>query len=88
MQRSLGRVALVLLLGVLIGSVISKILGLFMRPGSVAEQLFVKMYQPIGLETVTLNLVVVQLTFGLMLQVNLMSLIGVFMAAQLLRWYR
>ncbi len=87
MRRSLGKVALVLLLGVLIGAVISEVIGLFLREGSVAEQLFV-LYQDFGLETMTLDLVVVQLTFGLKFHMNLMSVVGVFIAAQLLRWYR
>ena len=88
MRRSLGKVTLVLLLGALIGSVISRVIGLFLSPDSVAEKLFVQMYQPISLEATTLNLAVIQLTFGLVLQVNLMSVVGVFVAAHLLRWYR
>lgn len=88
MHRSLGKIVLVLLAGALIGSVFSKVIGLFVRPDTVAGKLFVEVYQPIGLEAITLNLVVIQVTFGLTLQVNLMSVIGVFVAAQLLRWYR
>jgi hypothetical protein len=87
MRRGLGRVALVLLLGVLIGAVISNVIGLFLREGSVAEQLFV-VGQGFGLDTMTLDLVVVQVTFGLKVHMNLMSVVGVFVAAQLLRWYR
>ncbi|GEM_PF-980619 len=87
MRQSLGRVALVLLLGVLIGAVFSEVIGLFLREGSVAEQVFVR-YQDFGLDVVTLDLVVIHFTFGLKFHVNLMSVVGVFIAAQLLRWYR
>jgi hypothetical protein len=87
MRRSLGKVSLVLLLGVLIGAVISEVIGLFLREGSVAEQVFVR-YQDFGLDTGTIDLVVLKLTFGLKIHVNLMSVVGVFLAAQLLRWYR
>jgi len=87
MRRSLGKVTLVLLLGVLIGGVLSEVIGLFLREGSVAEQLFV-VYQGFSLDAMTINLLVVELTFGLKLKMNLMSVVGVFIAAQLLRWYR
>jgi hypothetical protein len=88
MQRSLWKFTLVILLGALVGSVVSKVIGLFVQPGTVVSKLFVEMYQPIGPEIITLNMGVIQLTFGLTLQVNLMSVIGIFIAAQLLRWYR
>lgn len=87
MSRSLGKISLVLFLGVLIGAVMSHVIGLFLREGSVAKQVFVRS-QDFGLPTMILDLVVVQLTFGLQFHVNLMSVVGVFIAAQLLRWYR
>jgi hypothetical protein len=87
MQKSLGKIALVLLLGVLIGAVFSEVIGLFLREGSVAEQVFVN-YKEFGVPTVHLDLVVVEFTFGLTFHVNLMSVVGVFIASQLLRWYR
>ena len=87
MRKSLGKMALVLLLGVLIGAVFSEVIGLFLREGSVAEQVFVR-YKDFGISTVTLNLVVMEFTFGIMFQVTLMSVVGVFIASQLLRWYR
>ncbi len=86
MRKSLGKVALVVLLGVLIGAVFSEVIGLFMREGSVAEQVFVK-YAEFGLDTIQLDLVILQLTFGLKFHMNLMSVVGVFIASQLLRWY-
>ena len=87
MRQSLGRVVVVLLLGVLIGAVFSEVIGLFLREGSVPEQLFVR-YVSFGPETIVLNLVVLDLTFGFKIHVNLMSVVGVFVASQMLRWYR
>jgi hypothetical protein len=87
MRQSLGRVVVVLLLGAIIGAVFSEVIGLFLREGSVAEQLFVR-YVSFGPETIVLNLVVFDLTFGFKIHVNLMSVIGVFVASQMLRWYR
>jgi hypothetical protein len=88
MRQSLGKVILILLLGVLIGAVFSQVIGLFLTEGSVAYQVFVSGYAWDGLEQITLDLVVLKITFGLTIQVTLMSVVGVFLASQLLRWYR
>ncbi len=87
MKKSLGTVALTLMLGVLIGAIFSEVIGLFLSEGSVAEQLFVR-YISFGPEVTHWNLVIIDLTFGFEIHFNLMSVIGVFVASQLLRWYR
>jgi len=87
MRKSLGTVVLNLLLGVLIGGIFSEVIGLFLSEGSVAHQLFVR-YVPFGLPTAHVNLVILEVTFGFQLHFNLMSVIGVFIASQMLRWYR
>ena len=86
MRKSLGTVALTLLLGVLMGAVLSEVIGLFLEDGSVAHQLFVR-YVEFGPEVTKLNLVIIDITFGFTVHFNFMSLIGVFVASQLLRWY-
>ena len=87
MRKSLGTVALTLFLGVLIGALCSELIGLFLNEGSIAEQLFVR-YQTFGPEVNHWNLGILEITFGLKIHFNLMSVIGVFIASQLLRWYR
>jgi hypothetical protein len=87
MKKSLGTVALTLMLGVLIGAIFSEVIGLLLNEGSVAEQLFVR-YISFGPEVTHWNLVIIDLTFGFEIHFNLMSVIGVFVASQLLRWYR
>jgi hypothetical protein len=87
MKNNLGKVALTLLLGVLIGAVFSEVIGLFLNPGSVAHQVFVKS-RDFGIDTIHLDLVVMELEFGLRFHANLMSVVGVFIASQLMRWYR
>ena len=87
MRKSLGTVTLSLMLGVLIGALFSEVIGLFLNEGSVAEQLFVR-YVSFGPEVTHWNLVILDLTFGFQIHFNLMSVIGVFIASQLLRWYR
>ena len=87
MRKSLGTVTLTLILGVLIGAVVSEVIGLFLTEGSVAEQLFVR-YVSFGPEVTHWNLVIIDVTFGFQIHFNLMSVIGVFTASQMLRWYR
>ncbi len=87
MHKSLGTVVLTLTLGVLIGAIVSEVIGLFLNEGSVAEQLFVR-YISFGPEVTHWNLVILDVTFGFQLHFNLMSVIGVFVASQMLRWYR
>ena len=87
MKKSLGTVVLTLTLGVLIGAIFSEVIGLFLNEGSVAEQLFVR-YVSFGPEVTHWNLIIIDLTFGFQIHFNLMSVIGVFVASQMLRWYR
>lgn len=87
MRKSLGTVLLTLTLGVLVGAIFSEVIGLFLNEGSVAEQLFVR-YVSFGPEVTHWNLVILDLTFGFEIHFNLMSVIGVFVASQMLRWYR
>ncbi len=87
MRQGLGKLVLVLMLGVVIGAVFSQVIGLFLKEGSVAHQVFVKGYG-FGMETMTLDLAIVTITFGLVFNATLMSVVGVFVASQMLRWYR
>lgn len=87
MRKSLGTVVLTLLLGVMVGAIMGEVIGLFLPEGSMAEQLFVT-FHDMGPEVVTLDLVILELTFGFKIHFNLMSVIGVFVASQMLRWYR
>lgn len=76
-----------LLLGVLIGAAFSEVIGLFLKEGSVAEQVFVR-YVSFGPEVNHWDLVILDITFGFKIHFNLMSVVGVFIASQMLRWYR
>lgn len=87
MRKSLGTVILTVILGVMIGAIFSEAVGLFLEEGSVAEQLFVQ-YISFGPEVTHWNLVILDLTFGFQIHFNLMSVIGVFIGSQILRWYR
>lgn len=66
---------------------VGQAIGLFVPEGSVAHQLFVQ-YESFGFSPATIDLVVFDITLGFNIHVNLMSVIGVFLVAQLLRWIR
>lgn len=83
----MGFLALTLFLGILVGSVVGQAIGLFVPEGGVAHQLFVD-YQGFGLGPTSVDLVAFDLTLGFSIHVNLMSVIGIFLVAQLLRWIR
>jgi len=83
----MGTVVLTLTLGILIGAIFSELIALFLNEGSVAEQLFVN-HIKFGPKVTEWNLVIIDLTFGFEIHFNLMSVIGVFVASQMLRWYR
>ncbi len=80
-------VSLIFLLGIIVGSVLSQAVGLFLPEGSTAHQLFVQ-YLSFGFGPASINLIVFDIELGFHVHVNLLSVIGVFLVAQLLRWYR
>jgi hypothetical protein len=86
-RRRLGSVTLIFLLGIMVGSVFSQAVGLFLTEGSPAHQLFVQ-YLSFGFGPTPLNLIIFDITVGFHIHVNLLSVIGIFLVAQVLRWYR
>jgi hypothetical protein len=86
-RRRLGTVTLIFFLGILVGSVFSQAVGLFLPEGSTAHQLFVQ-YLSFGFGPAPLNLIIFDVTLGFHIHVNLLSVIGIFLVAQVLRWYR
>lgn len=86
-RRSAGFLALTFFVGILVGSVLGQAVGLFVPEGSVAHQLFVQ-YEDFGFGPTPIDLVAFDVTIGLYVHVNLMSVIGIFLVAQILRWIR
>lgn len=62
-------------------------IGLFLDPEGTAHQLFVKP-TTFGFGPAPIDLIIFEITLGLRVQVNLMSVVGIFVVAQLLRWFR
>lgn len=88
-KRGLGVLFVVLLVGALVGSAVGEVIGLvFGRflPGSMVEKFFLQsfMYE---FPPAKLPLVVCSITFGFTLNVNIISIIGIGIAAYYFRWY-
>ena len=79
--------ALTFFLGILVGALLSQAIGLFLEEGSTAHQLFVQ-YLEFGFGPGPIDLVICQITLGFHARANLMSLIGIFVVAQMFRWFR
>jgi hypothetical protein len=80
-----GLLVLILFLGLIVGSAIGKMMGVLMPPGAVRSFFVEGLDYAFG--PLTLNLVVATITLGFSIDVNVMSVLGVIILAQLLRWY-
>lgn len=84
-KRGAGFILLVLLGGALLGSAMGQLLGVLLPPG-VVKDFFIRAATP-GLEPpVTVDLLVMTLTLGFTLKLNIAALLGVVLMAYLLKW--
>jgi len=84
-RRSLGYVILVLFLGALIGSALGEVIGVVL-PDGVVKQFFLNSVSG-GIEPATLNAVLFTFTVGFTIKLNVIGVIGIVIAAYILRWY-
>jgi hypothetical protein len=85
-KRRIGLIALVLFLGVIVGSVVGEVIALILPEGNVMRDLFVS-GKVLKVGPLDLDLLVFTLTFGFSLKVNLISVLGIVFVALLLRMY-
>ena len=85
-RRPFAVVALVLFLGIVVGTVVGEAVGLLLPEDKVIRKVFVNSTD-FHVGPVHIDLVVFSFTFGLSLRVNLMSALGVFVVSFLLKWY-
>ncbi|MBN2544118.1 DUF4321 domain-containing protein [bacterium] len=76
---------LAILVGILIGGLVGELLAYFL-PTSVVRTFFMKSID-FGFETITLNLVIIKLTFGLTFKFNFISLILVVLTVYYFKWW-
>ena len=85
-RRPLALVALVLFLGIVVGTVVGEAIGVILPEGKLIRDVFVNSTD-FHAGPVHIDLVVFSFTFGFSLRVNLMSVVGVFVVFGFLRYY-
>ncbi len=75
----------IIILGAIVGSAIGHILGLVLPEGAV-KQVFLKSIS-VGIPEFHLSLAIIGITFGLTLNINLITIIGIILMAYILRWF-
>jgi hypothetical protein len=85
-RRSLAVVALIMFLGIVVGTAVGEAVGLLMPEGKVVRDVFVNSTD-FHVGPLHIDLVVFSFTLGFSLKVNLMSAVGVFVMALVLRWF-
>jgi hypothetical protein len=84
-RKSVGAILLILIFGALIGSTLGEVIGLVL-PAGVVKDFFIKSIK-LGFDTGTLDLGVFSITFGFKIKLNIVSILGIALAAHILRWY-
>ena len=77
---------MVLFLGALIGSVLGEIIA-YIIPAGVVQQFFLKSATA-SVGPGTLNIIILSLTLGFTIKINIMGVIGILIAAYALRWMK
>jgi hypothetical protein len=85
-RRPFAVVALVLFLGIIVGTVFGEVIGILLPEGKVIRDVFVNSTN-LHVGPLHVDLVVFSFTFGFSLHLNLMSAVGIFVVALMLRWY-
>jgi hypothetical protein len=84
-KKSVGAVLLILIFGALIGSTLGEVIGLIL-PDGVIRDFFIESIK-LGFETGPLDLELIWITFGFKIKLNIISILGIALAAHILRWY-
>jgi len=77
---------LIIFLGILIGAVLGELIGLLIPDGVVKNFFLISINTGISPTTIDLNLI--KFTLGFSFKFNVIGIIGVAIAAYMLKWYR
>ena len=77
---------LIITICAIIGSVLGQLIGLIL-PQGVVRDFFIRA-AAIGIEPTKIDLSLFSITFGFMIRVNIIGIIGIAVAAYFLRWFR
>jgi membrane protein YqaA with SNARE-associated domain len=74
-----------IILGAIVGSALGHVLG-FILPEGAVKTVFLEALK-VGIPNFTLNLAIIQLTFGFTLNINIVTVIVIVLMAYILRWF-
>ena len=83
-KKNMGFIILIIILGALIGSALGEILA-FILPAGVVKEFFLKSATA-SIGPGTLNIIIFTLTLGFSFKINTIGILGIVIAAYLLRW--
>ena len=83
-KKSFKTILLSILLGIAAGTLLGALLGVILPPGIPRDVLTLS--KSFVLEPFTLDLLVFSFTFGFSFTFNLLSILGIFVVIQLLKW--
>jgi hypothetical protein len=83
-RKSIWYYIFVLFLGAFLGTLLGELIG-FVLPEGVVKQFFLK-FAPIHVGPFDVNFVMLKITLGLFVKLNVVGLIGIILAAYILRW--
>jgi hypothetical protein len=84
-KTSIGLILLAVVLGAIMGSALGQAIGLLL-PDGVAKDFFLRSVG-FGFSPTEINLVILHITLGLSFSLNIIGVIGIILAAYILRWY-
>lgn len=83
-KKSWGVIVFIIFIGALIGSALGEVIG-YLTPNGVVKQFFLKSAEAtVGPGTV--NIIILSLTLGFSIKVNIIGIIGILISAYALRW--
>lgn len=83
-RKSFKTILLSILLGIAVGTLVGDLLGLVLPAGIPRDVLTYS--RDFSLNPFTVNLMILTFTFGISFKFNLLSLLGIFVMIQLLKW--
>lgn len=83
-RKSFWYYFLILFLGAFIGTLLGELIG-FILPQGVVKQFFLK-FAPINVGPFDVNFVLIKITLGFFVKLNVVGLLGILIAAYILRW--
>ena len=83
-RKPFKTILLSILLGIAVGTLAGELLGIILPAGIVRDVLIYS--KSFALEPVTVNLLILTLTFGFSIKFNLLAVLGIFFMIQLMKW--